>query len=383
MTVLLVTNDYPPKVGGIQSYLRDFVSCLVAARGPQAVIVLCSTQDARAAAEWDAQQPYRIVRMKQAVLLPTPDVRAEMVRLIQTEKIETVWFGAAAPLGLLAAAAKSAGAQKVVATTHGHEVGWAMLPGTKQALRAIGDHADVVTYIADYTKNRFEAAFGPHPTWEHLPSGVEVSRFQVLTAAQKTKVKQELAIKFPELDAQKNWVVCVSRLVPRKGQDTLIKAWPAIRGIHPDTQLVIVGEGRYDKKLRGMAKTAGVGIVFTGRVSEELMVKLVETASVFAMPCRTRGGGLDVEGLGIVFLEAQAAGIPVVVGDSGGAKETITPETGVLIPGDQVGAVADAVNRLLVDPALCEQMGKAGRAHVENNWTWELLGRRAEKILFE
>ena len=174
---LLVTNDFPPTIGGIQSYLRDFVNTL----DPRSIVVFASTQDEQAAAAFDAQQTYRVHRWPGSILLPTPSVSRRMQELIRAEDIDTVWFGAAAPLALLGPAAKRAGAWKVIATTHGHEVGWSMLPGARQALRRIGTHADVVTYISRYTRRRLERAFGPHPEWVHLPSGVSTDVFQPAT----------------------------------------------------------------------------------------------------------------------------------------------------------------------------------------------------------
>ena len=166
--VLLVTNDFPPKIGGIQSYLRDFVATL----DPRDVVVFASTQESPA--EFDAAVDYKVIRWPRRVMLPTPATVRRMQEIIRAENIDIVWFGAAAPLALMGKAAKEAGATRVVATTHGHEVGWSMVPVARQCLRRIGDHADVITYISDYTLRRLRRPFGPNPRWEHLPSGVSV-----------------------------------------------------------------------------------------------------------------------------------------------------------------------------------------------------------------
>ncbi|MDO4911092.1 MAG: glycosyltransferase family 4 protein [Corynebacterium sp.] len=388
--VLLVTNDFPPTLGGIQSYLRDFLATLP----PESVMVFASTQDTEAAAEYDASLPYPVVRWPKKIMLPTPQTTARMQELIREHNIETVWFGAAAPLGLMGKAAKEAGATKVVATTHGHEVGWSMVPGGRAALRKIGDHADIVTYIAEYTLNRFRGAVGTHPEYVHLPSGVDIERFQPVDKAAGR--------------AHFGWgedpvVICISRLVRRKGQDKLISIWPRVRSHFPNARLCIVGGGPYENGLRELAATAQGfdrlseaeeafsaasdpealydGIHFMGKLSEEDLVLALGASDVFAMPCRTRGKGLDVEGLGIVYLEAQAAGIPVVAGNSGGAPEAVTQGTGIVVDGRDTDALYTAIASLLENPELASAMGRAGRDWVCENWTWDIMGARLREIL--
>lgn len=353
--VLLVTNDFPPTVGGIQSYLRDFVDQL----DPKDVVVFASTQADPTA--HDEALPYTVVRWPHRVMLPTPATSKRMMELIQQHGIEVVWFGAAAPLGLMAAAARRAGARRVVASTHGHEVGWSMLPGARQCLRRIGNTVDVVTYISQYTLSRFRGAFGEHPEFVWLPSGVDTQVFSPL--------------EHPEGKT----IVCISRLVPRKGQDSLIAAMPQVLQRHPQARLVLVGSGPYERALR---RRAGDNVEFRGRVSAEQMRDELRKADIFAMPARTRGGGLDVEGLGIVYLEAQACGVPVVAGDSGGAPETVTSESAVVVNGRDVAAVAAVLVRLLDDAALRRHMGQAGRRHVVNNWTWSIMGARLRDVLY-
>lgn len=369
--ILLVTNDFPPTIGGIQSYLRDFVGTL----DPADIMVFASTQDAAAAAEHDAQSPYRVVRWAGSMMLPTPAVEKQMRQLIEQHSIEVVWFGAAAPLAVMGKAAKEAGARTVIATTHGHEVGWSMLPGARHALRRIGEYADYITYISDYTLRRLKKAFGGHATWVHMPSAVEAGGYVVASSDAKAAARRALG-----LDDDALVVVCVSRLVPRKGQDQLIRAMPAVRERFPEAELLIVGRGRYKSTLQALAAMYFPETRFHEAKGDEGLKQVLTAADVFAMPARTRGGGLDVEGLGIVYLEAQAAGLPVVAGDSGGAPETVTPETGIVVPGAATGPLEDALVRLLGDAELRERMGKAGRRHVEENWNWTLMGERLREI---
>lgn len=375
MTVLLVTNDFPPTVGGIQSYLRDYVQEVVHRRGAQSIIVFASMQDKAAALAWDAEQPYTIIRWPFPVMLPTPAVRRMMQRIIREQHVDTVWFGAAAPLGVMGGAAKRAGASRVVATTHGHEVGWSMFRVGRRLLRTIGGSADVITYISEYTLGRFKEAFGPNPQFVALPSGVSTSRYAPATQQEKLETRASFRI-----GAESPLIVCASRLVKRKGQDRLIRVLPRVRQRVPGAQLVIVGEGPYARRLHAMAEGVD-GVRFTGRVSDDDLCRIVAAADVFAMPVRTRGGGLDVEGLGIVFLEAQACEVPVVAGDSGGAPETVTDHSGVVVDKNDDALVA-ALVRLLRDPLLRESMGEAGRRHVQREFSWQVLGERCEKLFF-
>ena len=370
---LLVTNDFPPTIGGIQSYLRDFLGCL----DPNDVVVFASTQDPEAAQEFDSKAAYTVVRWPRKVMLPTAATSRRMQELIRAHNIDTVWFGAAAPLALMGKAAKQAGAKKVVATTHGHEVGWSMLPGARQALRLIGNYADCITYISQYTLQRFHKAFGPHPHWVHMPSAVSVGSFQA-AAENKSQAKEHFGL----VDAPSAPVIlCVSRLVPRKGQDQILRAMPIIREQVPDAQLLIIGRGRYRSTLEVLAKIyAPDAIIQEAKDDAELSLAFA-AGDVFAMPVRTRGGGLDVEGLGIVYLEAQAAQLPVIAGNSGGAPETITAETGVVIDGNNVQEIADALVTMLSNPQQSAAMGQAGREHVEENLTWDVMGKQLRLAL--
>lgn len=374
MTVLLVTNDFPPTVGGIQSYLRDYVDEYVKREGPNAIIVFASTQDPAAAGRYDVEQPYSVVRWPRRVMLPTPATARRMAQLIKAHGVDTVWFGAAAPLAVMGGTAKRAGARRVVATTHGHEVGWSMLPGARQTLRVIGNAADTVSYISEYTLGRFGRAFGSRPRYVALPSGVDTAYFRPATAAQRARTREALGVGEAPL------IVCASRLVARKGQDQLIRVLPEVRRRVPGAQLVIVGRGPYRSRLDRLAR--GVeGVTFTGPVERDVLRDIVAAADVFAMPARTRGGGLDVEGLGIVYLEAQACAVPVVAGDSGGAPETVTPSTGIVVGGRDTRGLTEALSGLLADAPLRAAMGSAGRAFVASEYSWEVLGDRLRDVL--
>ena len=368
---LLVTNDFPPRAGGIQSYLHA-----LATRLPADELVVYAPAWA-GAAEFDAAQPFAVVRHPTELMLPTPAVARRAAEIIRAEDCDSVWFGAAAPLALLGPRLRAAGARRVVASTHGHEVGWSMLPGARQALRRIGSTTDVVTFVSKYTRSRFSAAFGPLAALEYLPSGVDTERFRPDVVAGK-----EIRARYGLGD--RPTVVCVSRLWPRKGQDMLIRALPAIRRRVPDAALLLVGGGPYLDRLRALAGQLDVAehVVFTGRVPWDELPAHYVAGDVFAMPCRTHGRGLDVEGLGIVYLEASACGLPVVAGNSGGAPEAVRDGvTGHVVDGRDVPSIAGRIGDLLTNPALAAELGEAGRRWVSGNWRWSDLAKRLTTLL--
>lgn len=371
---LLVTNDFPPRRGGIQSYLEALVGHLVVDGSHELTVYAPKWKGSE---DFDNAAPYEITRHPGTLMLPEPSVAKRMKRLIEAHDIDTVWFGAAAPLALMAPLARDAGAGRVIASTHGHEVGWSMLPLARTALRRIGTHTDVVTYVSRYTRGRFASAFGAAAALEHLPPGVDTDRFAPDEVARaELRSRHRLGTR--------PVVVCLSRLVPRKGQDMLIRAMPAIRQRVHGAALVIVGGGPYRSSLHRLAHSFGVAenVVFTDGVPGDELPAHHAMADVFAMPCRTRGAGLDVEGLGIVYLEASATGVPVVAGRSGGAPETVRDgETGVVVDGWDVGAIAASVSDLLADPERAARMGAAGRHWVVDNWQWSTQAKRLAELL--
>lgn len=376
---LIVTNDFPPRPGGIQAFLHNMALRL----DPAQLVVYASTwkrsrEGVEATAAFDAEQPFTVVRDRTTMLLPTPRVTRRAAQLVREHGCESVWFGAAAPLGLMAPALRKAGARRLVATTHGHEAGWAQLPASRQLLRRIGEGTDTITYLGEYTRSRIAAALTPEAAARmvQLPPGVDEKTFHPGSGGDLVRHRLGLS--------DRPVVVCVSRLVPRKGQDTLIRAMPAILAAVPDTVLLVVGGGPYENDLRQLAAGAGVegSVRFTGSVPWAELPAHYGAGDVFAMPCRTRRGGLDVEGLGIVYLEASATGLPVVAGDSGGAPDAVLDgETGWVVRGGSPEESAERIVTLLQDPELRRRMGERGRAWVEERWRWDLLAERLVALL--
>jgi phosphatidylinositol alpha-1,6-mannosyltransferase len=311
------------------------------------------------------------------MLLPTPTVARRAAEIARSYACETVWFGAAAPLGLLAEGLRRrAGVERAVAQTHGHEAGWAALPGARTLLRRIGRGVDVVTYLGEYFRTRLAPVIGAHAQLRRLSPGVDIDAFRPDVDGSAVRTRHGLG--------DRPVVVCVSRLVPRKGQDALIRSMPAILRRVPDAMLLLVSPGPYRSTLERLAHAGRVAdrVIFTGEVSWDDLPAYYAAGDVFAMPCRTRRGGLDVEGFGIVYLEASATGKPVVAGNSGGSPDAVRDgETGYVVDGRDLDAIADRVSTLLDDRELAARMGTAGRAWVECDWRWEAQAARLKSML--
>jgi phosphatidylinositol alpha-1,6-mannosyltransferase len=368
---LLVTNDFPPRPGGIQQFVHN-----LAVRQPSGSLVVYASRW-KGWEAFDAEQPFPVVREDTSMLLPTPAVARRAAEIARDHECDRVWFGAAAPLGLLAPGLRErAGVHRAVAFTHGHEIGWAELPGARGMLRRIARGTDVVTYLGEYTRVRLDKAIGDVTALQRLAPGVDTNAFR--PTVDGLAVRQRYGLH------ERPVIVCVSRLVPRKGQDSLIRALPAVRRRIRDTALLVVGGGPYRSTLEVIAREEGVAddVVFTGSVPWADLPAHYAAGDVFAMPCRTRRGGLDVEGLGIVYLEASATGLPVVGGDSGGAPEAVREgETGFVVPGQDRDALVDRLTEVLTDSDLAKRLGDAGRAWVEAEWRWDTQAARLTALL--
>ena len=371
---LVITNDFPPRPGGIQTFGYEIVRRF----DPESVTVLTSTWEG--AAEFDAAQDFKIIRAQTQTLLPSKKTLAMAREIVVSENITRVLFGAAAPLGLLASPLRKLGVKNIVGMTQGHETGWAMTPGTRQALRKIGNDTDYLTYISEYTHQKIAKALSPDAAarMRRIVPGVNVTDFSPANAGAGNQFRTELGW----LD--RPVIVCVSRLMARKGQDELIRALPQVHQTAPNASLIIVGEGPYRKDLERLITKLGLTeyVHLTGKVSQKELPSWYAAGDIFAMPCRTRMGGWDVEGLGIVFLEGSATGLPVIVGDSGGAIDAVVDnETGYLVDGNNTSEIAQRIAFLISNPDVAKRMGGAGRNWVTQEWTWDQNFKKLDGLL--
>ena len=361
---LLVTNDFPPKVGGIQSYLWELWRRL-----PAADIAVHTTPHAEALA-FDAEQAFVVTRSREPVLLPTPTVVRRVRNLAERQGAELVVWDPALPVGH---AARRVGRPYAV-VLHGSEVTVpGRLPMARSILARVLRGASLVICAGNYPAAEAERAAGCTLPTVVVPPGVDTDRFRPLDEAERVSVRRELGL---PVDAP--LVVSVSRLVPRKGMDTLIRSAARLGRTEPDLVVAIAGSGRDRRRLEGLVASTGAPVRFLGRVPEELLPGLYGAGDVFAMLCRSRWGGLEQEGFGIVFLEAAAAGVPQVAGESGGAAEAVAHERTGLVMGrpDAVEQVARTLSDLLGDRERRAEMGREARRRAEAEFSYDVLARR-------
>lgn len=362
---LVITNDFPPRPGGIQTFIYG----LVQGFDPDDVVVLTSKHTGWQ--EFDKQEKYPIFRHNTQMLLPTKTVGDQAITIIKEFNCDRVLFGASAPLGLLANRLKNHGIKKTVAITHGHEVGWAFTPGLKQTFQKIVKDVDKLTYLTKFTFEQISEAISSDQLekFEQLTPGIDINMFnpENKTNGQSQKIRERFRL------GNKPVVVCVSRLMARKGQDTLIEVWPEVLKKVPDAHLLIVGGGSLKQSLhkKTFDNNVHTSVTITGAVDWKELPGFYATGDVFAMPVRSRNLGFDVEGLGIVYLEASATGIPVIAGNSGGAPEAVIDGvTGfVLNPNNQM-ILAEKIIELLLNKELSNRLGKQGRSWIEKQWQW-------------
>jgi len=361
---LLVTNDFPPKHGGIQSYLWELWRRL-----PDDEVTVMTTPY-EGAPEWDRQQPFAVERTPERVLLPTPSLGRRIDALAERFGADIVILDPALPLGLIGPHLR----HRYGLVLHGAEVTVpGRLPGTHAALRHVLRGAHLVVSAGGYALAEAQRAAGRELPAVNVPPGVDVDRFRPLTDAERKDARQRLG-----LPVDGDLVVGVSRLVPRKGFDVVIEAAKRVLERHPDVTVAIGGSGRDRRRLEHVARRAGVPVRFLGRVADDDLPDLYGCADVFAMVCRNRWFGLEQEGFGIVFLEAASAGIPQLAGESGGSDEAVVDgETGLVVrePRDPV-AVARGLTSLIADEDRRRHMGAAARQRAVSEFSYDVLASR-------
>ncbi len=359
----MVTGHFPPEPGGVQTFTWEFVRRLP----PDRVVVVAPTWPG--AREFDAALPFPVER-RHGYLLFTG-----LRRLVREHRLDAGWITAMAPFGLYAPAVRAAGVRRLVASSHGQELGWIRAWPTRLALRAMTARVDALTYLSRATLAELRAVVAPAADLVQLAGGVELDRFRPDVDGSGVRARYGLG--------DGPVVVSVARLVRRKGHDLLIAAWPRVLARHPDARLLIVGEGPMLGPLRSLAAQSPPGtVVVTGPVPATELPAHYAAATVFTLPCRDDRRGLQTEGLGLSTLEASASGLPVVVGRSGGSPESLLPgRTGLLVDADRPETIASALLELLGDPARARAMGAAGREWTLRRWSWEVAAGRLADVL--
>lgn len=374
--ILFVTNDFGPRAGGIESFIVGLIERLP----KNSVTVYTSSQGDTSGydAKWQDNYGVHVIRDRSKMLLPTPRVAWALRSVVKHGEFATACFGAAAPLGLLAPTLRKAGITRIVSLTHGHEVWWAKVFPFSLAIRRIGNTVDVLTYLGEFTRRNISLALSPkaREAMVHLAPGIDISHFSPKKGPNQFRADLGLS--------NKSVIVSVGRLVPRKGQDRLIEALPIIRNSIPNVHLLLVGEGSYRKTLEKLVKEKQVKslVTFVGRVAHDQLPAYFRCGDIFAMPSRSRMAGLEVEGLGIVYLEASGCGLPVIAGNSGGAPDAVVDGvTGIVVDGTNINEIASAIVRVLSDPAKMKAMGATGNEWVASGWSWEIWSTRFAELL--
>jgi phosphatidylinositol alpha-1,6-mannosyltransferase len=369
MRHLLVTNDFPPKLGGIQSYLWELWRRL-----PSADVTVLTTPH-EGAVDWDRQQPFRIERTRERVLLPTPALGRRIDELADRVNADIVLLDPAFLLGLIGPRLR----HPYGLVLHGAEVTVpGRLPGSHALLRNVLRGAELVVSAGGYALAEAERAAGRSLPSVNVPPGVDVDRFRTLSDADRQDARQEFG-----LPVDGDLVFGLSRLVPRKGFDVLIRAAPRVHGLRPDLTVAIAGSGRDRRRLELVAARANAPVRFLGRVADESLPRLYGCADVFAMVCRNRWLGLEQEGFGIVFLEAAAAGVPQLAGASGGSDEAVVDgETGFVVRDPRnPDEVARGLLALFADAERRRHMGVAARQRAEREFAYDVLALRLQRAL--
>ena len=372
--ILLITNDLGPRAGGIESFILGLLKRLPY----NSVVVYTSSQPQSKSFDQDLLDQYGVIviRDRSKILLPTPRITKRAVQLMNQFDAKLIWFGAAAPLALMSAQLRKNGATRIIALTHGHEVWWAKLPIFRQLLSKISRDVDVLTYLGEYTKNAIKKVVSDQSKLIKIAPGIDVDHFQ--PSEKSTDLIHKLNI------SNRPVIVSVGRLVHRKGQDKLIVAMSQVIKDFPTAVLLLVGEGPIKYMLQKLVQHHSLekNVVFAGRVQLDELPRYIQLGQIFAMPARDRFFGLEVEGLGIVYLEASACALPVIVGNSGGAPDAVISEkTGLIVDGTSPDQIAKSIKTLLQQPELAKSYGSAGREWVVNEWRWEIWSKRFNSLL--
>ena len=374
--ILVITNDFGPRTGGIETFVIGLLERIVDCN----VIVFTSQQGDTSEydQQWLKKFGVQVIRDRSRILLPSVRVAKRAKRIAQSHNVEVLVFGAAAPLALMAPRLRKAGIKKIIALTHGHEVWWARIFPFNLAMRRIGNSVDHLTYLGEFTRQAISRSLSQNSidSMVKIAPGIDTSHFSPQSDAIHRRT--ELGLEGKKI------IVSVGRLVHRKGQDKLIEAFPTIVREIPNAHLLIVGEGPYRTHLEKLVERLSLkeNVTFVGRIFYDDLPSYLSASDVFVMPSRSRFFGLEVEGLGIVYLEASACAIPVVAGISGGAPDAVQEGiTGLCVDGTNAAQIAEAVIHICSDSKRAAKMGLAGRNWIIEQWRWEIWSKEFNTLL--
>ncbi|GDX15920.1 GDP-mannose-dependent alpha-(1-6)-phosphatidylinositol monomannoside mannosyltransferase [Actinomycetes bacterium] len=376
--ILLVTNDFGPRAGGIETFV---IGLLERIKGHEVTVFTSQQGDTSVYdQQWLDKFGVRVVRDKSKILLPSWRVTRAAKKIVAVKNIDVVVFGAAAPLALMSPSLRKSGVKKIIALTHGHEVWWAKIFPFKLAIKRIGKNVDHLTYLGEFTRQAISEALSRKSATEmvKIAPGIDTAHF--IPQPDAMQKRKELGLQ------DKKIIISVGRLVHRKGQDSLIQAMPAVLKKIPNAHLLLVGEGPYKKHLEKLVMRLSLkqNVTFAGRIMYDRLPSYLSAADLFAMPSRSRFFGLEVEGLGIVYLEASACGIPVVAGNSGGAPDAVLEGvTGLCVDGTNIEQITRAIVEICRDAERASHMGAAGRNWIVDQWRWDIWSKEFNALLVE
>ena len=376
--ILLVTNDFGPRAGGIETFV---IGLLERIKGHEVTVFTSQQGDTSVYdQQWIEKFGVRVIRDQSKILLPSWRVTRAAKKIVAAKNINVVVFGAAAPLALMSPSLRKSGVKKIIALTHGHEVWWAKIFPFNFAIKRIGKNVDHLTYLGEFTRQAISKPLTRKSATEmvKIAPGIDTAHF--IPQPDAMQKRKELGLQ------DKKIIISVGRLVHRKGQDNLIQAMPAVLKKIPNAHLLLVGEGPYRKHLEKLVMKSSLeqNVTFAGRIMYDKLPSYLSAADLFAMPSRSRFFGLEVEGLGIVYLEASACGIPVVAGNSGGAPDAVLEGvTGLCVDGTNIEQITAAIVEICSDAERASHMGAAGRNWIVNQWRWDIWSKEFNALLVE
>lgn len=375
MKILLVTNDFPPRAGGIEQYMLTLLKGLA----PSEVIVVAP--ESEGAGHFDEAAHFEVIRLAatRGRMWPTPSLAKYLATFAMARDVDLVAFASMLPLATLGPAITRHSELPFVVWHHGAELaGVGKIPGLRQSMAALARRASLQFVVSEWTLGEARRLLGKTSPLHLLRAGVDLKQFNPKIDGSDVRARYGIG------DA--SVIVCVGRLVPRKGQDTLIRVMPELMKRHPDVHLLIVGTGPTANRLERLTGLHGVShnVHLTGVVDAAALPAHYAAGDIYASPIRTRKLGLEAEGLGVVFLEAAAMGLPIVAGRSGGTSEAIKDGiTGILVDGTEDREVAEALDGLLGNEAKRNEMGLAGRSWMEAEFDQARMASRFREALAE